>query len=220
MRILSIWLLCLCAYVTSYATQITLDFLESKPKGLARDFYIWQFLSDENTSLEESLKAYELIFRKTPKLDNLMSSKGKVTDLPKSLYCKRLSFDNLKIQDTECIKSGLNLSSIPSMPKQHKDFLLKTFANDPDFRKKIEILSNPWILTGMLKSDAKTFSEIYNALSVNQRTQILNQNIKPEALKKLADENNKAFNTILQSIIVSQDKSFVKFKKSLVGGGR
>lgn len=214
MKKILLWILFIAT--TSYASsQITLEFLESKPKGLVRDFYIWQFLSDEATTLEESLKAYELIFRKTAKLDNLMTSKGKVNELPKSLYCKHLSFDKLKMQDSECIKAGLNLGSIPSMPKQNKDFLLKTFANDPAFKKKIEILSHPQILTGMLKSDAQTFSDIYNALSTNQREQILNQKIKPQALKKLADENNKSLNAILQSIIVNQDKSFAKFKASL-----
>ena len=50
------------------AKEIDIKFLESKPKGLARDFYIWRFLSDENTSLQDALKAYELVHRKTPKL--------------------------------------------------------------------------------------------------------------------------------------------------------
>ena len=198
-------------------TKITLEFLESKPKGLARDFYIWQFLSDEQTSLQDALKAYDLIFRKTAKLNSLMSAKGKVDELPRNLYCQRLSLEKLKTQDIACIKSGLNLANIPSMPQKNKDFLLKKFQNDSAFKKRIEILSGPNILTGMLKSDAQTFAAIYRALRANQRTQILNQDIKPQALKKLADENNQAFNAMIQGIIVTHDKSFNKFKKSLVG---
>ncbi len=210
-------LLFLCCVLSYAHTEITLDFLKSKPKGLARDFYIWQFLSDEQTSLKDALKAYELIFRRTSKLDSLMSAKGKVSELPRNLYCQRLSFDKLKTQDLSCIKAGLNLANIPSMPQKNKDFLLKKFQNDPAFRKRIEILINPNILTGMLNSDAQTFASIYRALRANQRTQILNQDIKPEALKKLADENNTAFNNMLQSIIITQDKSYDKFKKSLIG---
>lgn len=213
-----IFVLLLLAFCIGFAkTDITLEFLESKPKGLARDFYIWQFLSNEQTSLQDALKAYELIHRKTSKLDSLMSAKGKVSELPRRLYCQRLSFESLKKQDKECIKSGLNLANVPTMPQKNKDFLLKTFQNDPAYKKRIEILSKPNILTGMLNSDAATFAALYNALRDNQRLQIINQNIKPQALKKLADENNKSFNNMLQKIIVTHDNSYAKFKQSLIG---
>ena len=61
--------------VLCVAKEITIEFLESKPKGLARDFYIWRFLSDENTSLQDALKAYDLVHRKTPKLTALLEKK-------------------------------------------------------------------------------------------------------------------------------------------------
>lgn len=215
MKRICVLLVLLCSI--GYTTTITLEFLESKPKGLARDFYIWQFLSDERTSLQDALKAYDLIFRRTAKLNNLMSAKGKVSELPRNLYCQRLSFEKLKTQDIACIKAGLNIANIPSMPQKNKDFLLKKFQSDPTYRKRIEILSSPQILTAMLQSDAKNFATIYRALRANQRTQILNQTIKPQALKKLADENNQAFNNMLQSILITQDKSYEKFKESLIG---
>ncbi|BDB63930.1 murein transglycosylase [Helicobacter cinaedi] len=215
MRSLILLLLTLC--IGFAKTDITLEFLESKPKGLARDFYIWQFLSNEHTSLQDALKAYELIHRKTSKLDSLMSAKGKVSELPRKLYCQRLSFESLKKQDKDCIKSGLNLANVPTMPQKNKDFLLKTFQNDPTYKKRIEILSKPNILTGMLNSDAATFAALYYALRDNQRLQIINQTIKPQALKKLADENNKSFNNMLQKIIVTHDNSYAKFKQSLIG---
>lgn len=206
------------AFAMAFANaKITLEFLESKPKGLARDFYIWQFLGDEHTSLQDALKAYDLIYRKTSKLDSLMNAKGKASEMPRELYCQSLNFDKLKKQDKACIKVGLNLASISSMPQKNKDFLLNTFKDDVVFRKRIEILSSPQILTSMLKSDAQTFASIYEVLRASNRLHILDQNIKPQALKKLADENNKAFNAMLERIIVSQDKTYDKFKKSLVG---
>ena len=215
MKICILWLM---AFAMAFANaKITLEFLESKPKGLARDFYIWQFLGDEHTSLQDALKAYDLIYRKTSKLDSLMNAKGKASEMPRELYCQSLNFDKLKKQDKACIKVGLNLASIPSMPQKNKDFLLNTFKDDVVFRKRIEILSSPQILTSMLKSDAQTFASIYEVLRASNRLHILDQNIKPQALKKLADENNKAFNAMLERIIVSQDKTYDKFKKSLVG---
>lgn len=210
------WLfLALC--FSAQALEITLEFLESKPKGLARDFYIWQFLSAESTTLKEATKAYGLIHRKTSKLDKLMEAKGKVSQLPRNLYCQRLGFEALKKQDIACIKAGLSLSSIPSMQKKNVSFLLKTFENDASMKKKIQILSSPNILTGMLQSNAEIFSSIYYSLSEKQKINILNQSIKASALQKLADENNKRFNNMLQYILTRQENDFEKFKTSLLG---
>ena len=87
--------------IQAIAQEITLKFLESKPKGLARDFYIWRFLSDENTSLQDALKAYELVYRKTPKLTALLEKKGMPHELPRELHCKNLSFESLLKEDQE-----------------------------------------------------------------------------------------------------------------------
>lgn len=209
----------LCALLCVLGTQalaknIDIAFLESKPKGLARDFYIWRFLSEESTSLQDALKAYELIHRKTPKLKALLEKKGMPNELPKELQCARLEFSSLLTQDLECIGYGLKLSQIPSLSPQNLKALKDKVAPNKSLSTKVEILSSKTILTKMLQSDAKTFAQIYNALTQKQKESIINQAIKPQRLKKLADENAPAFDKMLQGIILSD--SLPRFKKSLL----
>ena len=200
--------------IQAIAQEITLKFLESKPKGLARDFYIWRFLSDENTSLQDALKAYELVYRKTPKLTALLEKKGMPHELPRELHCKNLSFESLLKEDQECINYGLKLSLIPNLSPQQLHALKAKISSNKALSQKVEILSSKMVLTKMLQSDAKTFAQIYNALTQKQRERFINQAIKPQRLKKLADENIPAFNKMLQGIILSD--SLPKFKKSLL----
>ncbi|WP_394959714.1 lytic transglycosylase domain-containing protein [uncultured Helicobacter sp.] len=200
--------------VLCVAKEITIEFLESKPKGLARDFYIWRFLSDENTSLQDALKAYDLVHRKTPKLTALLEKKGMPHELPRELQCARLDFKSLLKEDLECVGYGLKLSQVPNLSLQDLKALKDKVAPNKSLSTKVEILSSKNILTQMLLSDAKTFAQIYNALTQKQREKLINQNIKPQRLKKLADENAPAFDKMLQGIILSD--SLPRFKKSLL----
>ena len=200
--------------IQAIAQEITLKFLESKHKGLARDFYIWRFLSDENTSLQDALKAYELVYRKTPKLTALLEKKGMPHELPRELHCKNLSLESLLKEDQECINYGLKLSLIPNLSPQQLHALKAKISSNKALSQKVEILNSKMVLTKMLQSDAKTFAQIYNALTQKQRERFINQAIKPQRLKKLADENIPAFNKMLQGIILSD--SLPKFKKSLL----
>lgn len=200
--------------IQAHAKEIDIKFLESKPKGLARDFYIWRFLSDENTSLQDALKAYELVHRKTPKLKALLEKKGMPHELPRDLQCAKLPFESLLKEDLECINYGLKLSQIPNLSPQKLKTLKAKIAPNKSLSTKVEILSSKTILTKMLQSNAKTFAQIYNALTQKQRESIINQAIKPATLKKLADENAPEFNKMLQGIILSD--SLPRFKKSLL----
>lgn len=195
--------------------DITLEFLESKPSGIARDFYIWRYLSDENTKLQDAIKAYELVSRKDPKLNTLMSKKGKPDELPANFYCRSLDINALLQKDLACLKQGLRLSQVPNLPPKTLQALKEAIKSDANLTLKVEILSSKQILTQMLNADAKTFAEIFNILGAQQKERIINQTIKPASIKKLGDQNAREFNRILQKILF--EDSLSKFKKSLLG---
>ncbi|WP_027327285.1 lytic transglycosylase domain-containing protein [Helicobacter pametensis] len=185
--------------------QITLDFLKSKPKGIARDFYIWQFLQDPKTSLQDSIQAYDLVFRKNDKIEKLVTQKGYIHELPKDLRCKNLSFDKLKEEDAECIGFGLKLSTVPSLaPQEIRHLLKKLSTDDPILAQEVEILSSKDPLNQALKSNnAQVFSEIFYGLNLEQRLHIFNHSINPSQLQALADQNHPNFNKMLQYVLLS-----------------
>lgn len=206
-------LLCLC-YL--HAQEITLDFLKGKPKGIARDFYIWQFLQDPQTSLQEAIQAYDLVFRKNDKIAKLIFQKGELDALPKDVRCKNLPFEQLKNEDAECIVMGLKLSHIPSLPiKASNNLIAKISGQSPILAEEIKILSGKNILSAILESqNAQIFSEIFYGLKSDQRSQFLDKKIPPEQIAKLANQNHPNFNKMIQYILISD--RFNHLKSSLL----
>ncbi len=199
---------------------LSLKELKSKPKGIARDFYIWEFISDPSTSLQDSIQAYNLVYREIPKLKRALEKKGFHHKLPKNIICSRYSINELKKQDLECIFYGLKLSSIPSISTQNAQFFLNKLSNDKNPKSqnlahKIKILRSANIAQAMLESDAQTFADIFNALPYSQKLKIFTNEINPAHLKRLAQENKSAFNKVLQSVIL--DSRFENFKRALLG---
>ena len=200
-------------HLVSAKPLMTLQELQSKPKGVVRDFYVWDFINSKETSLAESIQAYKLVSREITKLKTALYDKGFHPEIPKSVACTKLSFKELKQKDVECITYGLRISQIPMMDKADVAFLKKKLANNPKLLRTIEILRSPKIANAMFASNAQTFAEIFNALSYQQKLEIFASGIEPSAIKKLANENKSAFNNVLQKIIL--DSAFGHFKQAI-----
>ena len=65
-------------------------FIESKPQGVVRDFYIYEYLQGD-VSYSDAIKLYPLIDNKNPKIINALIEKIPQDKLPKELYCKNAS---------------------------------------------------------------------------------------------------------------------------------
>jgi len=67
--------------------------LKEIPKSIERDFYIWQFLKNSNTTKEEAIKASKLIFRVNGKLNSAFQAKTGLK-LPKKVYTPHKKYVN------------------------------------------------------------------------------------------------------------------------------
>ncbi|PAF43811.1 lytic transglycosylase domain-containing protein [Helicobacter sp. 11S03491-1] len=198
----------------SFGKDITLKFLESKPQGVVRDFYIWRFISEPKTSIEDARRAYDLVANKIPRIQKAMEAKGIPTQMPEDIFCKNLNFEELKTQDGQCIAFGLKLSDVLEISDQDAALILdKVHSNNPDLFEEIVILRSKNILKAMLNTNAKIFGTIFNGLSYTQKLKIFDGSIPYKKLQTLANENNAVFNKVLHSIIL--DPKFQTFKKSL-----
>lgn len=203
---------CLCAALSA-KPLLTLKELGSKPKGIARDFYIWEFISDKDTSLEESLKAYDLVYREIPKLKSALQAKGYHPKIPKNIACAKLPITELVKQDEQCIAFGLKLSQVPTMPASQITTLQQKLAKSPNLLAKIKILRSSNIAQAMFAANAQVFAEIFNALTYQQKLQIFAKSPDPKAIQRLANQNASSFNRVLQHIIL--DSRLLAFKQAI-----
>ena len=84
-------ILSLIIILTLFTYAITLKQLKSMPKSIERDFYIWQFMKDENRSKKEIIEASKLIFRVNAKLNKVFKVKTGLS-LPKRVY--KISYED------------------------------------------------------------------------------------------------------------------------------
>ncbi|WP_104759440.1 lytic transglycosylase domain-containing protein [Helicobacter bizzozeronii] len=203
---------------TLLAQEITLDFLKSKPKGIARDFYIWMFLQEKSTTAEEAQEAYRLVNSKSARIQAAMVAKKAIPTQPGNV-CYGLSLKELSLQNNKCIATGLTISRILKHTHNQTDRELLLFMQEkiaqthPKLHAIMKVLLSLDKTQEVLKANASTLSSIYNALSYRQRLNLLDHAINPKTLAHLADQNDSAFNDILRRIV--RDARFSHFKKSL-----
>lgn len=200
---------CLSACV--FAKEVTLDFLKKQPIGTTRDFYIWYFINKDTTSVSDAKEAYELVFKKTPRIERAMEKKGVVHEMPRDIFCKKLDFDILKNEDIECIKFGLKLSIIPTLRQDVADFLLQKLQDDAkDLYQQVAVLRQRDVSKALMQTSAKNFAAIFNGLTYVQKLNFLDKKVNPKDLLRLLNENDSGFNRAITTMILDPKFDFIK----------
>lgn len=186
-----------------FAYGVDFDFIESKPKGIVRDFYIYESLQGDITE-DEALRLYDLIEHKTPKIIGVFKSKVKHSRLPRDIYCRNLSYDVLRKSDDDCFNMGFKLSYVLNKNFNNND--LKRIKSTSVLRQ-IDILQSANILDSILDSNGEDFSDIYYALST--RRDIFNR--VPKDIMRLSNKN---YGMALYHLIISNRHT--KFTNALL----
>jgi len=127
-----LWLLLPLALL---AKEITLQFLESKPRGLAKDYYIWRFL-DQKITPKEAQRALELTQHVNYKILRRYILKSKNPHLKKILRCLGTPSYKLLQVDAECAALGVSGPKLLRLSPTQKKELFAKLAPFPKVRKK------------------------------------------------------------------------------------
>ncbi|MGP1580070.1 MAG: lytic transglycosylase domain-containing protein [Wolinella sp.] len=194
--------------------EITLSFLKSKPAGIARDFYIWQFL-DQDITPNEANEAYKLIHKMNTKIFGRYFKKTDNKTLSRRTICENMELQELLKQEGRCIGYGLKLSEAAKMSKAQLKKLAKKLKNDaPKRAKELEILSAKDPLAKLVDSqDAALFASIFEGVGSGYRLTHFNRTIPPKKLEILANQNNHNMGHMLRIIIVNP--AFTHLQESL-----
>ncbi|RDU65417.1 lytic transglycosylase domain-containing protein [Helicobacter sp. MIT 14-3879] len=185
----------------NFLFSIDIGFIESKPKAIPRDFYIYQYLQND-ISKEDALKLYDLIDHQNSKIINILKSKIPNEMLPKELLCKSMSYKELVKSDDECFNIGFKLDYAKEIDSKN----LKRLSNEKTLRY-INILKSKNTLEILLKNSGEDFSVIYN--SIKSKANIFN--IAP---KNIVEISNKNYLKSLYHLIIS--KQYPKFTQALL----
>ena len=211
--------LCFFSYLSLQAKEISLEFLKSQPAGYARDFYIWYFINQDSVSIKEAKEAYELVFKKSQRIEKAMQEKGAPHELPKDIYCKNLLLEKLVSSDAECISIGLKFSSVWQMDER----MAKKFANkllntefgalgaQIEFLKSVQKLEPTKRLEALFNAGAKDVGVILSGLNYQQKLELLDSIPVPQdALLGVMNGNDILLNRTMGNLILDSRFKYIK----------
>ncbi len=191
--------------------KVTLDWLEQKPKSYAKDFFIIQYLEQENLSFENAKIAYEMGNGKNETLKKIFNKKYK-TSAPLDLKCYRASIEELKKEDSKCIALGLSLQEATKLSKEDLNFFISRLDSYPTLKNDLQIIASDNPFNALINSDINKFYRLFFDLGSEYRINFLNKFMNSEFINKLSNEEE--FERFLKYVV--HDNNLKNIQKSLI----
>ena len=191
--------------------KVTLDWLEQKPKSYAKDFFIIQYLEQENLSFENAKIAYEMGNGKNETLKKIFNKKYK-TSAPLDLKCYRASIEELKKEDSKCIALGLSLQEATKLSKEDLNFFITRLDSYPTLKNDLQIIASDNPFNALINSDINKFYRLFFDLGSEYRINFLNKFMNSEFIYKLSNEEE--FERFLKYVV--HDNNLKNIQKSLI----
>jgi soluble lytic murein transglycosylase len=190
--------------------KITLEWLEQKPKSYSKDFFIIQYLNQENLSFENAKIAYEMGNESNANLKKVFNKKFK-TSAPIDLKCYRASIEQLKNEDSKCIALGLSLQEAIKLPKQELKFFISKLDPYPTLKNDLQVIASENPFNSLINSDINRFFRLFFDVGSDYRIKYFNKNINAELINKISKE--KDFEKFLRYVVY--DNKLSNIQKSL-----
>ncbi|MCZ6172914.1 lytic transglycosylase domain-containing protein [Campylobacter ureolyticus] len=187
------------------------DEIKNEPKSLAKDYYIYRYITEADYKKDEVKALSKQIYRNRGKLNKEIY---KIIPKPKPYdECKGFWVKNIIDANLTCKLRRATPNFLIKLNKQTLKSLEKDFANFPDKLRLLKGMSseNPAVYFAN-NLDLKNFFNYYNSLSQVQKNNKFNISLNPEFLHMLGKE--KSFNSFISNIVIN--KRLNKLRKSFL----
>lgn len=190
--------------------KVTLEWLEQKPKSYAKDFFILQYLNQENLPFEKAKIAYEMGNGTNATLKKVFNEKYN-KKAPVDLKCYRATIEQLKSEDSKCIALGLSLQEATQISKSDLEYFISRLDPYPTLKNDLKIIASNDPFSSLIKSDMNRFFRLFFDLGEPYRVKFFNKSFSAELINKISQEKN--FEKFLRTVIYN--KKLTNIQKSL-----
>ena len=190
--------------------RVTLEWLEQKPKSYAKDFFILQYLNQENLPFEKAKIAYEMGNGTNATLKKVFNEKYN-KKAPVDLKCYRATIEQLKSEDSKCIALGLSLQEATQISKSDLEYFISRLDPYPTLKNDLKIIASNDPFSSLIKSDMNRFFRLFFDLGEAYRVKFFNKSFSAELINKISQEKN--FEKFLRTVIYN--KKLTNIQKSL-----
>ncbi len=192
-------------YSFLFAKEITLEFLQDKPKSRAKDFYIWRFLAQDITP-EEADKAYAMANVASGKIVSRYIKKTKNKEFLEKQNCYALTSGEFLSKSNQCISLGISPIKASVMPKVELVKIAERIEKDyPKIAIVAKIFASEIPVQEMLNIGGETFLSIFLRMGDNFRRKHLDLSYSNEFLQTLSSE--KKFESFVRTITLDNNMS-------------
>lgn len=193
-----------------FGHQITIDFLTSKPRSIAKDYYIWRFL-DQNISALEAQKSLEQCYRCNYKIFFRYAKKIDDPSIKEIAQCIRMKPDELVRKKEKCVAAGMTPYKFLQLAPNEKRIVLKKLQNFPVLYKTYSYL-NAKHPAFVLMKEPKRYLELFFRVGKKYRKEFFNVWLPRRFLKKIAKMPNfhRFIRTTLTENLTKSELSLLK----------
>ncbi len=183
------------------ANEVTLEWLEDKPRTYAKDFYIWQFLKQDITP-EEAISALGQANNVNNRLFYAYAKKLKHDETTAVVQCLRAKSSSLISTNASCLDIGLSVYDITKLNSTALDKVTVTLQEKyPKKIKLIKIIGATIPFTKLISSDTETFFKVFNNTGSKFRSQYFNYKLPSKTLSRIS--KHKKFNQTIKLIVTN-----------------
>jgi soluble lytic murein transglycosylase len=195
---------------------VTLDFINKAPKSVSKDFYIWRFLAQSDTTAREAKIAYKQRMKKNNK--KILYRYAKKTDNKNIKHMvKCMKMRHQKINSSLSV-SCLNLAVTPyKATKLNKNtrrkIAKKIYKTNKKTAKMLRILNKKYPFGSLVLAKKSTFFHLFNKCGSKYRRAFLNRRLPHKLIAKISADRR--FSKTLKLIMT--DPKLDVLRESLLG---
>ncbi|WP_263831773.1 lytic transglycosylase domain-containing protein [Sulfurospirillum oryzae] len=195
--------LCLCVCVDLFADEpVNFDFFGDKPRSLAKDFYIYEYLQSDAVTPKEAKALFGMVHTMNIRFFHLFAKKMDNLEYKKISKCVDLDVSSLMKEDDECFNIGINISKVTSLSKSQLKLIKPRLKHNKELVNLITIMESENVYEAALNSDGNTFLSLYNGSITSYKAAIFNQQLIPQAQIDMLS-NYPKFNSLIYSTVLN-----------------
>ncbi|AOO64664.1 lytic transglycosylase domain-containing protein [Sulfurospirillum halorespirans] len=213
-------LFCLCICIDLFADEpVDFAFFDDKPRSLAKDFYIYEYLQSDATTPKEAKALFGMVHTMNIRFFHLFAKKMDNLEYKKISKCIDLDVTALMKEDDECLNIGINIAKVTSVAKGQLKFIKPRLKQNKELVNLITLMENDNVYEAALSSDVNTFLNLFNGSITAYKAAVFNQQIIPkEQMDRLSQSvkfNQLAYNVVQNDKLDNVQRSLLHVSPSL-----
>lgn len=183
--------------------KVTLEWLEDKPKSFAKDFYIIQYLKQNNISEQNATTAFEMARNKDGRIKKAYNDIVS-TIPPEDLKCYRAKTEELlKQNDDRCLALGLTLNEAVYLTRTQLKSVISRIDNYPTLKNDLAVIAADNFDEELLKTNSHRFYRLFFSVGKTYRSKKFNKPLPSTFIEQISLD--KDFNRFVKYIITNDN---------------